>query len=168
MIYQIARTLARIVSGAIVLIIYLVQVSSRYQAGLLLMDELQSLAQLILVFIGIGIGVSIGVEIVFHILFSIGLAVKESVKTGSCNDKEIEKTINQEFVEDEMAKMISLKSLRVGYITAGIGFVVSLIFLAWDYPAFVMVNIFFCSFFIAGLMEGFARIFYYTRGLLNG
>ncbi len=165
MTYQIARTLTRILSGAALLIIYLVQVTSRYQSGVLAMNELQSLAQLMLVFIGIGIGVTIAAEIVFHILFSIGLAVKETVKTGSCDDKEIEKSINQEFVEDEMAKLIDLKSLRVGYITAGIGFITSLVVLALDYSAFLVFNIFFCSFFIAGLMEGFARIFYYKRGL---
>lgn len=165
MTYQIARTLTRILSGAALLIIYLVQVTGRYQSGVLAMNELQSLAQLMLIFIGIGIGVTIGMEIVFHILFSIGLAVKETVKTGSCDDKEIEKSINQEFVEDEMAKLIDLKSLRVGYITAGIGFITSLVVLALDYSAFLVFNIFFCSFFIAGLMEGFARIFYYKRGL---
>jgi len=166
MAYQISRTITRILSGAILLIIYLVQVTNKYQAGLLAIDELQSLAQMMLLFIGIGIGVTIGMEIVFHILFSIGLAVKESVKKGSsCNDEEIEKTINQEFVEDEMAKLIDQKSLRVGYITAGIGFITSLVFLALDYPVFIMVNIFFVSFFIAGMMEGFARIFYYKRGV---
>jgi len=173
MTYQIARTLTRILSGTVLLIIYLLQVTSRYQGGLLAMDELQSLAQLMLVFIGIGIGVSIAVEIVFHILYSIGIAVKESVKAGSCDDKDVEKEIEknvekkikQDMVEDEMAKLIDLKSLRVGYVNAGIGFITSLIILVLGYPVFLMVNILFGSFFIAGIMEGFAKIFYYTRGV---
>jgi len=169
MTYQIARTLTRILSGTVLLIIYLVQVTSRYQGGVLTMDQLQSLGQLMLVFIGIGIGVTIAVEIVFHILYSIGIAVKASVKTGSCNDKDIEndieKTIEQEFVEDEMAKLIDLKSLRVGYVTSGIGFVASLIVLALGNPVFIVLNILFVSFFIAGIIESFARIFYYKRGI---
>src|SRR6056297_4369360 len=112
MTYQIARTLTRILSGTVLLIIYLVQVTSRYQGGVLTMDQMQSLGQQMLVFIGIGIGVTIAVEIVFHILYSIGIAVKESVKAESCNnqdvekdiEKNIEKNIKQEMVEDEMAK----------------------------------------------------------------
>jgi len=173
MTYQIARTITRMLSGTVLLIIYLVQVTSRYQSGVLGMNELQSLAQLMLVFIGIGIGVTIAVEIVFHILYSIGIAVKESVKAGSCNDKDIEKeigkniekNIKQDMVEDEMAKLIDLKSLRVGYVTAGIGFITSLIILVLGYPVFLMVNILFGSFFIAGIIEGLAKIVYYTRGV---
>ncbi len=165
MVYQVTRTIARMLSGAIVLIIYLFQVNNRYQAGLSAAEGFQSLGQLMLIFIGIGIAVTIAVEIVFHILFSIGLAVKESVKNGSCNDKDIEKTINQEMIEDEMAKLIELKSMRVGFITAGIGFVSSLVFLALGYPVFLMVNTVFVSFLIAGIMEGFARIYYYKRGI---
>jgi len=165
MTYQIARTLTRMFSGTVLLIIYLVQVTSRYQGGLLAMDELQSLGQLMLVFIGIGIGVTITVEIVFHILFSIGVAVKESVKNGTSDDREIEKTIQQEMVEDEMAKLIDLKTQKVGYVTSGIGFITSLIVLSLGYPVFIVVNILFGSFFIAGLMEGFARIFYFKRGI---
>jgi len=165
MVYQVTRTIARMLSGAIVLIIYLFQVNNRYQAGPLAADGLQSLAQLMLIFIGIGIAVTIGVEIVFHILFSIGLAVKESVKNGSCNDKDIEKTLNQEMIEDEMAKLIGLKSMRVGCITVGIGFMTSLVFLALGYPVFLMVNTVFVSFLIAGVTEGFARIYYYKRGI---
>ena len=173
MTYQIARTITRILSGSVLLIVYLVQVTGRYQSGVLAMNELQSLAQLMLVFIGIGIGVTIAVEIVFHILYSVGIAVKESVKVEACNDKDrekdieedIEKNIKQEMVEDEMAKLIDLKSLRVGYVITGIGFITSLIILVLGYPIFLMVNILFGSFFLAGIMEGFAKIFYYIRGV---
>ena len=77
MTYQVARTITRILSGTTLLIVYLFQVTNKYQAGLLAMDELQSLGQLMLVFIGIGIGVTITVEIVFHILFSIGVTADE-------------------------------------------------------------------------------------------
>jgi hypothetical protein len=165
MSYQVTRTITRSLSGAAVLIIYLFHINSRYQAGLLAMDEYQSWALIMLIFIGIGIAVAIVVEIVFHILFSIGVAVKESIKGVSCNEEDIEKAIKQEMVEDEMAKLIDLKSMRAGYITAGIGFIASLIFLALDYPVFLMVNIVFGSFLTAGIIEGIARLYYYKRGV---
>jgi len=165
MSYQVTRTITRILSGAAVLIVYLLYVYNRYQAGLLAMDEYQSWALTMLIFIGIGIAVAIVVEIVFHILFSIGVAVGESIKGAPCNDKDIEKTIKQEMVEDEMARMIDLKTMRVGYITVGIGFFASLIFLALDYPVFIMVNILFVSFFTAGIIEAAARLYYIKRGI---
>jgi len=173
MTYQIARKITRMLSGTVLFIVYLVQVNNRYQSGVLALEELQSLAQLMLVFIGISIGMTIAVEIIFHVLYSIGIAVKESVKVGSCNDEDrernieenIEKNIKQEMVEDEMAKLIDLKSLRVGYVTTGIGFFASLIILVLGYPVFLMVNILFGSFFLAGIMEEFAKIIYYLRGV---
>jgi hypothetical protein len=61
--------------------------------------------------------------------------------------------------------VIDLKSMRVGYVTTGIGFITSLVFLVLDYPVFIMVNILFVSFFIAGIVESLARIYYYKRGI---
>jgi len=165
MSYQVTRTITRILSGSAVLIIYLFHVNSRYQAGLLAVDQLEAWAQIMLIFIGIAIAVAIVVEIVFHILFSIGVAVKESIKGVPYNEKDIEKTINLEMLEDEMAKLIDLKSMRVGYITTVIGFIASLIFLVLNYPVFITVNILFVSFFTAGIIEGIARLYYYKRGI---
>ncbi|HRW93758.1 MAG TPA: hypothetical protein P5560_12475 [Thermotogota bacterium] len=166
MTYQISRTIARLFSGAVLLVIYLFQVTGRVQQGVLATGDLQSLAQLMLVFLGIGIGVTVVVEIVFHVLFSIGIAVKENIKSGgSSDDKEIEKTIKQEMVEDEMAKLIDLKSLRVGYVVCCIGVVFSLVLLAFGYPVFLSVNLLFVSLFLAGIVEGFSRIFFYLRGI---
>lgn len=166
MTYQISRTITRILTGAVLLTVYLFQVYNRYQAGILSMEKIQSLAQLMLVFLGIGIVVTIAVEIVFHILFSIGVAMKETIKKeGDCDDKEIGRTIKQEMVEDEMAKLIDLKSLKIGYVISSIGFVSSLISLALGHPVFITVNILFVSLFIAGILEGFARIHYYKRGI---
>jgi len=68
-------------------------------------------------------------------------------------------------VEDEMAKLIDLKSLRVGYVVCCIGVVFSLVLLAFGYPVFLSVNLLFVSLFIAGIVEGFSRIFFYLRGI---
>lgn len=165
MSYQVIRTITNIISSAVVLAVYLFHVSSRYQAGLLPVDDLSSWARVMLIFIAIGIAAAIVIQIIFHILFSIGIAMKESIANGSCNEQEIEKTIQLEMVEDEMNKLIELKSLRVGYVFAGIGFVASLIYLSLNYPAMVMLNILFVSFSASGILDGFARLYYYKRGI---
>jgi hypothetical protein len=165
MSYQVAKTGTNILSGAVVMIFYLLYVSSSYQAGLLAMDDLKSWAQVMLIFIGIGIALAIVVQIIFHILFSIGLAVNQSIKNGNCDDQEIEKTIKLEMVEDEMGKLIELKSMRVAYITVGIGFVASLLFLFFDYPSFIALNVLFVSFFLGSILEGFTQLYYYKRGV---
>jgi len=165
MSYQIAKTVANILSGIAILVVYLFYVSSSYQANLLSMNELKSWAQIMLIFIGLGIAMAIVVQIIFHILFSIGLAVKQSINNGNCNDQEIEKTIQMEMVEDEMGKLIELKSMRVSYIAAGIGFVTSLFYLVFDYPVVVTLNILFVSFFIGGILDSFTQLYYYTRGV---
>jgi len=165
MSYQVAKTVTNIISGAVVLVVYLFYVSGNYQAGLLAMDDLKSWAQVMLIFIGIGIAMAIVVQIIFHILFSIGMAVKESIKNGNCNDREIEKTIEMEMVEDEMGKLIELKSMRVSYITIGAGFVASLVLLFFDYPAFIALNVLFVSFYTGGILDGFTQLYYYKRGV---
>ncbi|HOO33876.1 MAG TPA: hypothetical protein PK466_11110 [Thermotogota bacterium] len=167
MTYQITRTLIKIFAGAIILIVYLLQVIGRYQKGIFTLDSLQPLAQLMFIFIGVSIGILIAVEILFHILFSIGVAVKGSIKNGVYTEveKDIEKTIKQEMVQDEMGKMIDLKSMKIGYIAVGFCSIASLAVLAIGYPVFLTVNIIFCSIFIAEITEGFARMFYYKRGI---
>lgn len=165
MSYQVKRTITSIFSGAFVLIAYSFYAFSRYQSGLLPSDDLKSWAQIMLVFIGIGIAVVVLIQIIFHIFFSVGIAVKETIKNGECVDQDIEKTIKLEMIEDEMDKLIELKSMRVGFIIAGIGFVSSLIVLALNNPAVLMLNILFVSFSAGSILEGFARLYYYRKGI---
>ena len=94
-----------------------------------------------LIFIGIGIVANIVIQIVFHILLSVAVAVQEHVRNGKCDDKEIEKTIGAEMVTDEMDKLIELKSMRIGFAIAGIGFVVALVSQILSYSSAVMINI---------------------------
>jgi len=165
MSYQVKRTITNILTGVIVLAAYCFYAFSRYQSGLLAPDDLKSWAQIMLIFIGVGIAAAIVIQIVFHILLSIGIAIKESIKNGSCDDQEIEKTIQLEMIEDEMDKLIELKSLRVGFIVAGIGFVASLIALVLNYPTMIMLNLLFISFSTGSILEGFAQLYYYKRGI---
>lgn len=165
MSYQIAKTVTNFFSGAVVLVVYLFYVSSRYQAGLLAMDDLKSWAAVMLIFIGIGIAMVIVVQIIFHFLFSIGVAVKERIKNGNFNDQAIEKNIEMEMVEDEMGKLIELKSMRVSSITTGVGFVAFLALLFFDYPEFIALNVLFVSFYTGGILDGFIQLYYYLRGV---
>jgi D-arabinose 1-dehydrogenase-like Zn-dependent alcohol dehydrogenase len=74
-----------------------------------------------LLFIVIGIVANIVIQIVFRILLSISIAIREQYVNGESDDKLIEKEIAAEMVEDEMDKLVELKSLRVGFVIAGIG-----------------------------------------------
>ncbi len=58
-----------------------------------------------LIFIGIGIAASIVIQIVFHILLSIGIAAVKKIQNQDYDDREIGKTIQAEFIEDEMGKL---------------------------------------------------------------
>jgi len=68
-------------------------------------------------------------------------------------------------VEDEMGKLIELKSMRVSYIIVGVGFVASLVLLFFDYPVFIALNMLFASFFAGGILDGFTQLYYYLRGV---
>lgn len=168
MSYQEKRTVTSIVTGVLVLVAYCIYVFSRYHTGAIAPDDLKFWAYTILIFIGIGIAASIVIQIVFHILLAISIAVKKKMQDEECEDKEIEKKIQVEMVEDEMDKLIKLKSMRIGFILAGIGFIAALVFLVLNYSAAVMLNILFISFCAGSLSEGFAQLYYYRRGLKNG
>jgi hypothetical protein len=168
MSYREKRTVTSIVTGVLVLAAYCIYVFSRYHTGAVAPDNLKFWAYTMLIFIGIGIAASIVIQIVFHILLSISIAVKKKMQDEKCQDKEIEKKIQAEMVEDEMDKLIELKSLRPAFLVAGIGFIAALVFLVLNYSAAVMLNILFISFSVGSLFEGFAQLYYYRRGLKNG
>jgi len=165
MSYQVKKTFASIISGVVVLGAYLFFAFGRYQSGLLAPDDLKNWAQLMLIFIGVGIAAMIVIQIIFHILLSISIAIKENIKNVGCKNENIENQIQLEMVEDEMDNFIELKSLRIGVIVAGAGFVTSLIILALSYPPMIMLNIVFNSFSFGNILEGFTKLYYYQRGI---
>jgi len=165
MSYQEKKTIVSIVSGALILAAYFFYTSSRYQSGAVAPGDWKFWASAMLIFIGIGIVVSIVIQIIFHILLSISIAVQKKIQDENVEDKAIDKSIKAEMVEDEMDKLIELKSLRVGLFLAGIGFVASLVSLVLGYSPAVMLNILFVSFSGGSLLEGFTQLYYYRRGL---
>jgi hypothetical protein len=124
----------------------------------------QSWAIAALVFIGIGVAALIVIQILFHIVFSIGIAIKERKQ----DDKTVERIISSSVLEDEMDKLISLKSAHVGYICAGIGFIALLAALAFGTSVVLALHILFGSFAAGSLIEGGVSVYLYERGVRNG
>ena len=165
MSYQEKRTWTSILSGVIILAAYCIYAFGKYNSGGVDPGDLKFWATTMLIFLGIGIGVTIIIQIIFHILLSISIAVKKKILDENSSDKEIEKSIALEMVEDERDKLIELKSMRIGFIIAGIGFVGALISLVVNYSPMVMLNILYFSFGIGSLVEGVGQLVYYRRGV---
>jgi hypothetical protein len=165
MSYQVKKTITSIVSTTLIMAAYCLYTIGKYQAGAIAAGNLKFWATTILIFIGIGIIASIIIQIVFHILLSISIAVKEKMRDVDCDEKEIEKSIGAELVEDEMDKLIELKSTRFGFYLSGLGFVAALLALVFNYSPVVMINILFVSFFAGPLVSAFAQLHYYRKGV---
>lgn len=159
------RTIVSIISGVLVLAAYCIYAFSRFNSGAVAPGDLKSWAGTMLVFIGIGVVASIIIQIVFHILLSISIAVQKKIRDEKMDDKEIEKSIHSEMVEDEMDKLIELKSNRIGFFFAGAGFVAALVFLVLGFSPVVMLNILFITFSVGSLLEGFLQLYYYRKGI---
>lgn len=168
MSYQEKRTIVNILSGALLLAAYCIYAFGRYQAGAVEAGDLKFWAGTILIFIAIGIVATIIIQIVFHILMSIGITVQKKIHNEQVSDREIEKSINFDMIEDEMDKLIELKSMRIGYGFAGVGFIAGMVALVLGYSTAVMLNILFLSFSGGSLLEGFTQLYFYRRGIANG
>ncbi len=163
MSYQQKKIIVSIVSGTMLLAAYCIYAFGG--AGMENLDNLAFWGRTMLWFIGIGVAAMIVIQIVFHILLSVSLAVKKKISDETCDDKEIEQSIEREMVEDEMDKIIELKANRAGYVFAGVGFVAGLIAVALGMSAVVLVNVLFISCFAATIVEGLAQLIYYRRGI---
>lgn len=168
MSYQEKRTIVSIITGLFILAAYCIYAYEKYQAGAIASDDMKAWSGIMLVFIAIGVASAIVIQIIFHIMLSISIAIHEKVMTGKCcNDKEIEKTISAEMVTDEMDKLIELKSMRVGFITVGIGFVTALATQVLNYSPAALLNVMFITFSLGSLLEGLTQIYFYRRGIRN-
>jgi hypothetical protein len=168
MSYQEKRTIVNILTIASVLAAYCLYAFGQYQSGAVAAGDLKFWARTMLIFIGIGIGAGIVIQIVFHIFLSIDIAVKKKIQNVECDDQEIEKSIGNEMVEDEMGRLIELKSTKFGYAVAGIGFVAGIVSLLLNYSTVVMLNIFFISFNVGSIVDGAAQLYLFKRGVING
>lgn len=168
MSYQEKKTIVAVLTGILVLAAYCIYAFGMALPNMSAPDDLKFWAVTILIFIGIGVVASIVIQIVFHILLSIAVAVKKQVQNGKCDDKEVEKTLELEMVEDEMDKLIGLKSMRISFAITGIGFIAALVSLVLNCSLAVMLNILFFSFGIGSMIEGITQLYFYRRGVKNG
>jgi len=168
MSYQEKKTIVSMVTGIIILTAYCTYTYERFRSGMIAPGDVKYWAEAMLIFIGIGIAASIVIQIIFHILLSMAITVKEQFKNNSCNEADIDRIIKVEMVEDEMDKLIGLKSMRIGFAIAGVGFVAALAALVLGWSTVVMLNIMFISFSAGSLVEGFAQLYFYRRGIING
>ena len=159
------RSLFSVITGIILLMAYGIYVMGKLQSGSVDSEDIKFWANAMLLFIGIGIVVSIITQIIFHIVSAIMIAIKEKMINQDTSDEEVEKIINTEMMSDEMDKLIELKSMRVGFIFSGIGFVCGLIALALNYSPVVMLNMVFASFSLGSILEGLQQLLYYRKGV---
>lgn len=165
MSYQEKRTFFSIVTGILILVAYCTYVAQKYQAGIIISEDVKFWAGVILVFIGIGIVVNIIGQIVFHILLAIQIAIKEKIENNDTSDQAIEKSINNEMITDEMDDLIELKAMRLGFVISGIGFVTGLFLLVFDYSIVMMLHVVFIAFSLGSICEGFLQLYYYRKGV---
>lgn len=164
MSYQSTKTITSMVTGVGLLAAYCIYAFGKYGSGVAEEGDIQFWARTMLIFIGIGIAAQIVLQIIFHIAFSIGIAVKE----GAADEKRINRKIQASMIEDEMDKLIELKSLRFGFIFASVGFVSALIIMALGHSIVIALNIMYLSFMAGSLLEGFASLYFYRKGVSNG
>lgn len=166
MSYQEKRTIASLITEVAVFVAYCIYAVNQYRSGAV--DDLEFWAGAMLRFIVIGVIAAVVIQIVFHILLSISIAVREKIQDRSTDDAALDKAINAEMVEDEMDKLIALKSMRVAFALAGIGFVVGLISLVLGFPPALMLNIMFISVSVGTLLEGITQMYFYRMGTVHG
>lgn len=165
MSYQEKRVLVSVFTGAALLAAYGINAYGKYQAGLTAPEDLKLWAITMLQYIGIGIVAAIVIQIVFHILISVAIAAKASIRNEKCDDEQIKKTIAMEMVEDEMGKLIELKSMRIGFAVAGGGFMIALVTLAMGCTPILMLNLLFAAFSVGSMLEGLTQLYYYRKGV---
>ena len=161
MTYNSKRTIVSMVAGTILAVSYIIYALVIKPPA---SDDLKPWAVSLLVFIGMGIISQILIQIVFHIAFAIGIVVK-----GEAVDKEnIGRIFTSIGTEDEMNKLISLKSSRIGYICAGVGLLITLAALALGVSEVAALHILVGSFVVGSLAEGCASVRFHERGVHNG
>ena len=161
MTYSSKRTILTMVSGVLLIIAYGVYALGGSAPA---PADLKSWALSMLVFIGIGVILTI----IIKILFYIGLSIRISVKENERDSKKIHRIMKSLMLEDERDKLIGLKSAHVGYICAGVGFIMALALLAFGIQAVAVLHVIFGSFAAGSIAEGILGVYLHERGVRNG
>lgn len=165
MSYKSKRTITSMVVGILIFVFYISYAFGKNSPG---SEDLRAWAIAILIFIGIGVICLIVVHILFYIVVSIGIAVKEQGNDDKIVEERVQRIVSSSMVEDEMDRLINLKSGNIGYICIGVGFIAALIALAIGVSAVFAFHILFFSFGFGSIIEGSVSVYLYERGVHNG
>ena len=155
MTFKSKRTITSIITGLILATAYCFYALSQNAPAA---EDISAWATTILIFIGIAVAANITIMIFFHIAYSIGVTAKEHDNA--------ERIIAAETAEDEMDKLVELKSSRAGYICAGIGIMAALVWLAFlDTSVVVALHLLLAGSFAGSMIEGIISIRLYERGV---
>lgn len=155
------RTMTSIVSSLLIIASYLI-----YNFGNIAPqpERLSGWATRMLIFVGIGVVAQIIIQILFHILMTIDIAVKEH----DGDEKKAERMLSSSMYEDEMDKLIQLKSTRMGYFCVSVGFLAALVAIALGIESIYALHIVIGSFAFGTIVEGAVAVYFYERGIRNG
>jgi hypothetical protein len=154
MSYREKQSIVSILGTILIFAGYCWYVFGKYQDGSVnLTDDLRFWGIVILIFVPVSVAVRIVIEIVFNIVNTV-------INTAVAGE-EVEE---EPTFADERDKLIELKGLRLGYLVVGIGFLLSMASLVLEHPPFIMLNIIFCSFSVAQIVEDVAKLYFYQRG----
>jgi len=161
MSFKSKRTLVTLITGIGLAVGYSTYALGRHAPAA---GDIGAWALAMLVFIGGAILASIIIQIAFHIIYSVGVAVRERTR----EDVEVERIIVSDTAEDELDKLIGLKSSRAGYVCTGLGFVVALAALAFlDTSTVAALHVVMGACFAGALLEGCVSIRLYEKGVGN-
>ena len=155
------RNITGMAAGIVIVAAYIIYICAGNAPAT---EDIAAWAKLMLIFIGIGVVVQIVIQILFHIVFTISIAVKNHDMDG----EKTKKFMHASMLEDERDKLITLKTLRIGYRCAGIGLLAALIALAGGVSFVVALHIAVGAGAVASLAEGCAGVFFHERGVRNG
>ena len=97
--------------------------------------------------------------ILFAVLFNIAAMIVMTILVSIATRKEF-----KDERADERDKLVSLKSMRNGYVVASVAGTLSLFPLAWGYDPTAMVYLLFSGLMLAGVVDAVSRLVYYRIG----
>jgi len=159
MTFKSKRTLAALITGVGLGVGYTLYALGKHAPAA---GDIRAWALAILVFIGIAVAAMVVLHILFHIGYSIGVAVTERQR----DDREVERIIASEVTEDELDRLVGLKSSRASAICTGAGLMAALVWFAFfGTSAVVALHLIVGATFVGTWIEGCISIYFYERGV---
>ncbi|MDP3177901.1 MAG: hypothetical protein Q8M76_08355 [Spirochaetaceae bacterium] len=164
MSYQEKRSIVNMTIALLMTAAYGIYALGRYRTGSIGLEDTKAWALAMLVFIGSGVIAGIAIQIAFHFLIAVSIAARERGGGESAIGESIEATMT----EDEMDRLVELRSSRAGKVCAASGFLAALVAAALGASAALLLNILFLSFAVGAVAESLFTLRLYRKGLSNG